>query len=114
MAFRPARLIAGDGAQGVDEGLGVQQLPQAVGAAFGQRMGDRHRTAQAQDVLRRIGALDAVETAGGRRNQVGEGGHGRTRLCEGRGRSRRLGDKNTPKSRMTHCRRRYCSHFVTT
>ncbi|MNE83334.1 hypothetical protein D3C80_1801430 [compost metagenome] len=69
------RLVAGDGAQGVDEGLVVQQLPQTIGAALGQGVGDRHRAAQAQNVVRRIGAFDAVETAGGRRNQIGEGRH---------------------------------------
>ena len=76
-------LVAGHGAQRIDKGLVVQQLPQAVGPALRQRMGDRHRAAQAQDVLRGVGALDAVETAGGRRHQIGEGGHGQTRSLKG-------------------------------
>ena len=51
----------------VDEIVLVDQLPEPVGAHFGQRMPDLHRAAQPLDVGRRVGALDAVETAVRRR-----------------------------------------------
>src|SRR5690606_486831 len=56
-------LVAGHRAERVDEGLLVDELPQPVGAVLGQRVADRDRSAQALHFLRRIGALDAVETA---------------------------------------------------
>jgi len=47
-------LVAGQGAEGVDVGLVVHQLPQLVGAAFGQGVLDRERAAQADDVGRGV------------------------------------------------------------
>jgi len=46
------RLIAGHGAEAGNIGLGAQQLPKAIGAAFGQGVPHRQRTAQTQHVLR--------------------------------------------------------------
>ena len=63
-------------AERVDEILLVDELPQPVGAHFGQRLADLDRAAQPLHVLRRIGTLDAVEAAfrrGG--NEVVKIGH---------------------------------------
>jgi len=105
-------LVAGDGAQGVDEGLLVQQFPQPVGAALGQGMGDRDGAAQAQDVFRRVRTFDAVEAADGRRNEMGEAGHvglglGKADIAAG------LGKQNTRQSRLTHQRPFLSCHSVT-
>ena len=45
------RLVAGDRAERVDEVLLVEQLPQPVGAALGERVRDLDRAAQPLDVL---------------------------------------------------------------
>jgi hypothetical protein len=69
-------LVAGHGAQGVHERLVVQQLPQLVGAAFGQGVGDRERAAQLFHLGGAVGPLDAVETARGRvRDQAVDAAH---------------------------------------
>jgi hypothetical protein len=53
-------LVAGEGAQGIDEGLVVDQVPQLLGAAAGQGVLDGERAAQADDVLSRVAALDVL------------------------------------------------------
>ena len=64
-------LVAAERAERVDEVLLVDQLPQPVGAHFGERVPDLDRAAQPLDVGRRIGPLDIVEAAFRRRgNQV--------------------------------------------
>ena len=71
------RLVARHGAERVDEVFFVDQLPQPVGALFGQRLADLHRAAQALHVGRRVGPVDAVEAAFGcRRNKVVKISHG--------------------------------------
>ena len=52
MALQPGpdhlhRLAAGEGAQGGHEGLQLEQLPQPLGAALGQGVGDGDGAAQA-------------------------------------------------------------------
>ena len=64
------RLVAGDGAQRIDVGLGLQRVPQPVGALLGQRVGDVHGAAQPLHLGRAVGTADAVETPRGRRNQL--------------------------------------------
>ncbi len=62
------RLVAGDGAERIDEILLVHELPQAVGAHFGQRIADRDRAAQTLHIVdanraarcRRSGPLGAI------------------------------------------------------
>ena len=56
-------LVAGKRAQRVDEIVLVNELPQAVGAHFCQRVLDVDGAAQLLHVFRRVGALDAVEAA---------------------------------------------------
>ncbi len=63
------RLVAGDGAERMDIGHGLELRPQTVGAHLRQRVGDLHRAAQAHDLGGAIRALDAVETAGRRGNE---------------------------------------------
>ena len=64
-------LVAGQRAERVDEILLVDELPQPVGAHFGERVPDLDRAAQPLHVLRRVGPLDAVEAALRRRgNEV--------------------------------------------
>ena len=58
------RLVAGDGAERVHIILGLEQLPQPVGAAAGEAVLDRDRAAQPLDLGDGIGADDAVEAAG--------------------------------------------------
>jgi hypothetical protein len=70
------RLIAGQRAQRVDVGLGLQELPQSVRPPPRQRVFDGNGAAQPLYILGRIRALDAVEAAGGGGDQVGETGHG--------------------------------------
>ena len=53
-------LVAGQRAQRVDEGLGVDQVPELLGTALGERVLDLHRAAQAHDVLGGVAALDAL------------------------------------------------------
>ncbi len=70
------RLVAGHGAEARHVGFRLQQLPQPVGAALGQRVADRQRAAQARHVLRGVWPLDAIVTAdGSARNQVVEARH---------------------------------------
>ena len=88
-------LVSGHGAQCIDEGFGVQQLPQAVCAALRQSVGDRNRAAKPQHVLGRIWPLDPVEAARRRGHEVGECGHGR--LLAGRSVVASL-EENTPLS----------------
>ncbi len=94
-------LVSGHGAEGVDIGLVVKQLPQAVGSALGQGVGDRDRAAQTQDVFRRIGPLDTVEAADGRRDEMGEAGGHVGLGSEAADIAAGLEEQNTPKSRMT-------------
>jgi hypothetical protein len=69
-------LVAGDGAERVDEILLVDELPQPVGAHFREAVPDLDGAAQALHVLRRIGAFDAVEPAFRRRgDEVVKIGH---------------------------------------
>ena len=71
------RLVAGDGAQRIDVGLGLQRLPQPVGAPLGKGVGDGHGAAQLLHFGRSIGPLDAVEAPTGRvGNQAVETAHG--------------------------------------
>ena len=53
-------LVAGQRAERVDEGLGVDQVPQLLGAALGQRVLDLQRAAQAHHVGGAVAALDAL------------------------------------------------------
>ena len=53
-------LVAGQRAQRVDERFGVDQVPQLLGAALGQRVIDLERTAQLDDVGGAVAALDAL------------------------------------------------------
>ncbi len=69
-------LVAGHRTQGVDIGLAMQQVPQAVGAAFGQGVADGDRATQALYILRTIGPCDGVETTGrSARDQIFKGCH---------------------------------------
>jgi hypothetical protein len=52
-------LVAGQRAEAVDEGLGVDQVPQLLGAALGQRVLDGQAAAQAHHVGGGVAALDA-------------------------------------------------------
>jgi hypothetical protein len=54
-------LVAGQGPEGVDIGLGREQLEEPLGAHPGQGVVDAHRAAQALDVGGGVGAHDAVE-----------------------------------------------------
>jgi len=66
-------LVAGHRTEAGDVRFRLQQIPQAVGTALGQRVPDRQRAAQAQRVIRRVGTLDSIETAdGSARNQMVE------------------------------------------
>ena len=56
-------LVAGERAKRVDEVFLVNELPEAIGAHFGERVLDLDRAAQLEDVCGRIGAFDAVEAA---------------------------------------------------
>ncbi|MNN29043.1 hypothetical protein D3C81_1426310 [compost metagenome] len=53
-------LIAGQRAERVDERLGVQQVPELLGATAGQRMLDLDRAAQAHHVFGRVVTLNAL------------------------------------------------------
>src|SRR5947207_2881158 len=50
------RLIAGQGAERVDEGLGVDQIPELLRAAAGQRVLDAKRAGEADHVAGRVRA----------------------------------------------------------
>ncbi len=67
------RLVAGDGAQRIDEGLFLQRFPKPIGTLLGQRVGDRHGAAQLLHLGRGVGAADAIETPRGRGNQLFKG-----------------------------------------
>ena len=67
------RLVAGDGAERIDEGFLLQRFPKAVGALFGERIGDRHGAAQLLHLGRGVGTADAIETPLGRGNQLFKG-----------------------------------------
>ena len=54
------RLVAGHRAERIDERLLVDELPELLGAAARERVLDVDRAAQADDVLRRVAALDAL------------------------------------------------------
>ena len=75
-------LVAGQGAEGVDVILDVEQLPQALGAHPGQGVCDLDRTAQAVHVGQRVRAFDALPAGvqapvvGERRGGSGAVGHG--------------------------------------
>ena len=58
------RLVAGERAERVDVGLGVEQLPEAPRAERRERVLDLERAAQALDVGLGVGADDAVEALG--------------------------------------------------
>ena len=64
------RLVAGHGAERVDIILALEQLPQPVGAAAGEAVLDRQRSAQPFHILDAIGTANPVETAGGGRDQA--------------------------------------------
>jgi hypothetical protein len=69
-------LIAGHRTQRIDVRLFMERLPQSVGAALGQGVGDLHRTAQLGHIRRRVRPFDPVETPGrGARNQGVETRH---------------------------------------
>ena len=55
-------LVARQCAQAVDERLGVDQVPQLVGTALGQRVVDLQRAAQAHHIGGAVAALDAFPT----------------------------------------------------
>ena len=55
-------LVTGDGAQGVDVVLGVQQVPQFFGAATSQGVFLGQRALQTSYLLAGVGALDALPT----------------------------------------------------
>ena len=59
------RLVTGHRAERVDVILTLQQFPELVGAALGERLCNRKRAAQTDDFINRIRALDAIETAFG-------------------------------------------------
>ena len=59
-------LVAGEGAERVDEGLRVEQVPQLLGAASGQGMFDVQAPAQVHDLRRAVSALDILPTRIGR------------------------------------------------
>ena len=68
------RLVAGDGAQGMHIGPLVQQLPKLVGAALGERIGNRKRAAKPRDILGAIRTADTLETPfWRRRNEIFKG-----------------------------------------
>ena len=67
------RLVAGDGAERVDERLFLQRLPKPIGTLLGQRVGDRHGAAQLLHLGRGVGTADAIETPLGRGNQLFKG-----------------------------------------
>jgi hypothetical protein len=54
------RLVAGESAERIDEGLLVQQPPQLLGTTLGQGVFDLDRPAQADHVVGRVAALDAL------------------------------------------------------
>jgi hypothetical protein len=54
------RLVACQGAQGIDEGLGGDEVPELFGAALGERVLDGHRSAQTDDVGGAVAANDAL------------------------------------------------------
>src|SRR5438477_170340 len=53
------RLVAGERAQRIDERLGVDQVPQLLGATLGERVLDVQRAAQLHHVGGAVAALDA-------------------------------------------------------
>ncbi len=53
------RLVAGEGAEGVDVVLGVQEVPEALGAEPGEGVLLLDGSAQPHDVVRGVGAVDA-------------------------------------------------------
>jgi hypothetical protein len=54
------RLAAGQRAEAVDVGLGIDQGPELFGATAGDRVFDRERTTQADDIGCRVAALDSL------------------------------------------------------
>lgn len=60
-----AHLVAGQGAQGVDVGLVLEQLPQLLRAALRQRLLHVHAAAQALHILLGVRPGDALVAAGG-------------------------------------------------
>ena len=67
------RLIAGDRAERVHIRLFVERFPKPIGAALGQRVGDRHRAAQLLHLGRAVRPADAIETPGGGGNELLKG-----------------------------------------
>jgi hypothetical protein len=59
-------LVAGQRAQGVDEGLGIDQVPQLFSAALGQGVVHLQAAAQTHDVGGGVAALDALPAGVGR------------------------------------------------
>src|SRR3984893_10635266 len=55
-------LVAGHRAQRVDIGLGLQQLPQALGAHASQRVLDVDRSTETQHIFGRVSSLNALPT----------------------------------------------------
>ncbi len=53
-------LVARQGAQGIDERLVVDEIPQLLGAALGQGVLDLHRAAQAHHIFGGVAAGDAL------------------------------------------------------
>jgi hypothetical protein len=68
-------LIAGEGAERVDIILALQELPEPLRTATGERIFDRQGSAEALDLGRIIRAGDTLEAIGGSGNKVGEVGH---------------------------------------
>jgi hypothetical protein len=54
------RLAAGQRTEAVDVGLVIDQIPELFGAAAGDGVFDRERTAQADDIGSRVAALDSL------------------------------------------------------
>src|SRR5690606_32900217 len=66
-------LVAGDGAERRQIGLRMQEVPETVRAALGERIADLERAPEPHHVFRAVGAVDAVETADRRvRDDAGE------------------------------------------
>lgn len=66
--MRPARhhlhgLVASDGTQGIDEGFGLQHVPQAVGTTRGEGVFHLYRAPQLRDIRRRVRSVDAIKAA---------------------------------------------------
>src|SRR5205085_12578434 len=70
------RLVAREGAERAHWFVPLQKLPQAKRATASQRMLDWKRSAEAADLLHRVGTLDSRESAGGCGNDFVKTCHG--------------------------------------